>query len=111
MELSMSATDVLLKHKAAAPDGLAVPAAGAARMRRGCLRMLPVILTVAAVASAAMFGRAMWATYMEAPWTRDGMVRAYVVTLAPEVAGRITRMPVFDNQFVHKGDLLMAIDP
>jgi hypothetical protein len=48
---------------------------------------------------------------MAAPWTRDGTVRAYVVTMAPEVSGRIVELPVADNQFVHKGDLLMVIDP
>jgi multidrug resistance efflux pump len=31
--------------------------------------------------------------------------------MAPEVAGRIVELPVKDNQFVHKGDLLMVIDP
>jgi RND family efflux transporter MFP subunit len=40
----------------------------------------------------------------------DGTVRAYVVTIAPEVAGRIVDLPVADNQLVHKGDLLMVID-
>jgi RND family efflux transporter MFP subunit len=30
--------------------------------------------------------------------------------MAPEVAGRIVALPVRDNQFVHKGDLLMVID-
>jgi len=48
---------------------------------------------------------------MAAPWTRDGTVRAYVVTMAPQVAGQIVELPVSDNQFVHKGDLLMVIDP
>jgi RND family efflux transporter MFP subunit len=38
-------------------------------------------------------------------------VRAYVVTMAPEVAGRIVELPIADNQFVHKGDLLMVVDP
>jgi RND family efflux transporter MFP subunit len=53
----------------------------------------------------------MWDAYMGAPWTRDGTVRAYVVTMAPEVSGHIVELPVADNQFVHKGDLLMVIDP
>jgi RND family efflux transporter MFP subunit len=53
----------------------------------------------------------MWSVYMEAPWTRDGTVRVYVVTMAPEVNGRIVELPVADNQFVHKGDPLMVIDP
>ena len=48
---------------------------------------------------------------MGAPWTRDATVRAYVVTMAPEVAGRIVELPVVDNEYVRKGDLLMAIDP
>jgi RND family efflux transporter MFP subunit len=68
-------------------------------------------MTLIAVVIAAALGRAMWDIYMEAPWTRDGTVRVYVVTMAPEVAGRIVELPVADNQFVHKGDLLMVIDP
>ncbi len=48
---------------------------------------------------------------MGAPWTRDSTVRTYVVTKAPVVAGRIVELPVADNQFVHKGDLLLVIDP
>jgi RND family efflux transporter MFP subunit len=31
--------------------------------------------------------------------------------MAPEVAGRIVKLPVSDNQFVHKGDVLFEIDP
>ena len=48
---------------------------------------------------------------MGTPWTRDGTVRVYVVTMAPQVAGQIVQLPVADNQFVHKDDLLMVIDP
>jgi multidrug resistance efflux pump len=75
------------------------------------LRIVPVLITLAVIAVAVVLGRAMWDAYMGAPWTRDGTVRAYVVTVAPEVAGRIVELPVTDNQFVHKGDLLMVIDP
>src|SRR5579872_976848 len=74
-------------------------------------RILPVVITLVAVAIAGALGRVTWDTYMETPWTRDGTVRAYVVTLSPEIAGRIVQLPVADNQFVHKGDLLMVIDP
>ena len=74
-------------------------------------RVLPLLITLATIAVAMVLGRAMWEAYVGAPWTRDGTVRAYVVTMAPEVAGRIVELPVADNQFVHKGDLLMVIDP
>jgi multidrug resistance efflux pump len=73
--------------------------------------VLPFLVTMAIVAVAVPLGRAMWDAYMGAPWTRDATVRVYVVTIAPEVAGRIVELPVADNQFVHKGDLLMVIDP
>jgi len=73
-------------------------------------RVLPLLTTLATVAIAVVLGRAMWNAYLGAPWTRDGTVRAYVVTMAPEVAGRIVELPVADNQFVHKGELLMVID-
>jgi RND family efflux transporter MFP subunit len=75
------------------------------------IRIVPVLVTLGTVAVAVLFGWAMWEAYMGTPWTRDGTVRAYVVKIAPEVAGRIVQLPVADNQFVHKGDLLMVIDP
>jgi multidrug resistance efflux pump len=75
------------------------------------LRVLPVIVTVAAVCVAAALGWQAWQYYMGAPWTRDGTVRAYVVKIAPQVAGEIVKLPIADNEFVHKGDLLMLIDP
>ena len=75
------------------------------------LRILPFLTTLVALAVAGALGWAMWNAYMGAPWTRDGTVRAYVVTMAPEVSGHIVELPVADNQFVHKGDLLMVIDP
>jgi len=87
------------------PDPIARAAA-----RRGW-RILPLLITLLTVVAAAWLGRAMWKAYMVAPWTRDGTVRAYVVTIAPEVSGRIVELRVHDNQHVNKGDLLMVIDP
>ena len=53
----------------------------------------------------------LWQHYMVSPWTRDGRVRAEVINIAPDVAGQVVDLPVRDNQLVHKGDLLMQIDP
>ncbi len=72
---------------------------------------LPVLATLVAVALAGLLGWGAWQYYMGTPWTRDGAVRAYVVKIAPQVAGEIVSLPIVDNQFVHKGDLLMLIDP
>jgi multidrug resistance efflux pump len=73
--------------------------------------IIPFLITLVTVALAGILAWAMWGVYMGAPWTRDATVRAYVVTTAPEVAGRIVDLPVVDNKYVRKGDLLMVIDP
>src|SRR5258708_18054914 len=75
------------------------------------MRVVPILITLGTVAAAVLLAWATWQVYMGAPWTRDGTVRAYVVTMAPEVAGRIVKLPVADNQFVHKGDVLFEIEP
>jgi len=68
-------------------------------------------LTLLIVAAALVAGRWLWAAYQEAPWTRDGRVRADVVTIAPDVSGLITEVLVQDNQPVKRGDVLFRIDP
>ncbi|NPT55010.1 efflux RND transporter periplasmic adaptor subunit [Paraburkholderia elongata] len=70
-----------------------------------------LLATVAIFAAAIIVGRVLWVHYMDEPWTRDGRVRADIVTVAPDVSGALVTMPVRDNQFVHKGDLIMEIDP
>jgi multidrug resistance efflux pump len=105
-----SKREVKPEPEAPAAPRSAAPAPPAPREQRR-FRVLPLLITLVAIAAAAWLGRAMWTVYMGAPWTRDGTVRAYVVTMAPEVAGRIIQLPVADNQFVHKDDLLMVIDP
>jgi multidrug resistance efflux pump len=107
--------DVELKAKAETPQDRGrkiVPLVpdGTIR-RRSLIRPVPILVTLGTVAIAALLTWAMWDTYFASPWTRDGTVRVYVVTMAPEVAGHIVDLPVAANQFVHKGDLLMEIDP
>jgi multidrug resistance efflux pump len=91
-------------------DSVAAPAASR-RTALSSLRIVPVLVTVVAVCVAAALGWQAWQYYMGAPWTRDGTVRAYVVKVAPQVAGEIVKLPIADNQFVQRGDLLMLIDP
>lgn len=74
-------------------------------------KIVGFVATVAIFALAIITGRILWFHYMDEPWTRDGRVRADVVNVAPDVSGAVVAMPVADNQFVHKGELLMEIDP
>jgi RND family efflux transporter MFP subunit len=74
-------------------------------------KALGFVLTALIFSAAIIGGRVLWVHYMDEPWTRDGRVRADVINVAPDVSGAVVVMPVVDNQFVHKGDLIMQIDP
>jgi multidrug resistance efflux pump len=80
-------------------------------LRRLVLNAGRPALTLLIVAAALVAGRYLWAYYQEAPWTRDGRVRADVVTIAPDVPGLVTDVLVHDNQTVKRGDVLFHIDP
>jgi multidrug efflux system membrane fusion protein len=45
------------------------------------------------------------------PRTDDANVWANYIEIAPEVSGRLVQLPVKDNAFVKRGDLLFVIDP
>ena len=77
----------------------------------GLLSVLGRFVVTAVVACAALVvGWSLWGYYMDAPWTRDGRVRADVVAVAPDVSGLVTEVLVADNQSVRKGDVLLRID-
>lgn len=75
------------------------------------MRYWKVLCTTVVVLAAAGVLVFKYRQYMIDPWTRDGQVRATVVQIAPRVSGPIVHLPITDNQFVHKGDLLFEIDP
>lgn len=69
-----------------------------------------VIVTLVILGAGAAGAYELWDYYMLSPWTRDAKIRADVVTVAPDVAGFVADLRVKDNEFVHKGDILLVID-
>jgi multidrug resistance efflux pump len=67
-------------------------------------------ITLAVVAVALFALRSVWTHNELAPWTRDGRVRADVVSIAPDVPGFVVKVAVHDNQVVSKGDALFELD-
>ncbi|KQU20753.1 hypothetical protein ASG63_23155 [Methylobacterium sp. Leaf94] len=47
----------------------------------------------------------------ETPYTAQGLVQAYLVRIAPEVAGKVTEVGVRTDQRVNAGTVLFRIDP
>nr|WP_294553026.1 efflux RND transporter periplasmic adaptor subunit [uncultured Rhodopila sp.] len=70
-----------------------------------------VAITLAAVLVAALVAWRLWIYYEVAPWTRDARVSADIVGVTPDVSGLVSEVRVRDNQTVHRGDVLFAVDP
>ncbi|MDH7791402.1 HlyD family secretion protein [Ochrobactrum sp. AN78] len=69
-----------------------------------------VFLTLVMVTMAGLLGWHLWDYYMNAPWTRDGKIRADVVRIAPDVSGLVSEVLVHDNQTVQQGEVIFRID-
>ena len=68
------------------------------------------LITLLLLGAALWIGRDAWDHYMESAWTRDGRVKADVVTISADVSGTVTEVLVRDNQLVQKGDTLFTLD-
>lgn len=73
-------------------------------------KYLRTLLTIIVVIAAVFAGRWVWTDYMHTPWTRDGRIRAEVVTVSPDVSGWVTGLNIKDGQNINKGDLLFSVD-
>ncbi|MCI0510166.1 RND family efflux transporter MFP subunit [Chromohalobacter marismortui] len=74
---------------------------------RTSLRMLTTLVIVALAIAAGVW---LWHYYLYTPWTRDGRVRAEVITIAPDVSGWVHQLSVNNTQHVEKGDTLFKIN-
>jgi multidrug resistance efflux pump len=78
--------------------------------RRSTLKALRYVATGVLVVAALVAVRHGWWIYITSPWTRDGMVRVQVANVAPQISGQIVEVRTYDNQHVHKGDVLYVIE-
>lgn len=72
-------------------------------------KYLRIFITVIVVIAAVFAGRWIWTDYMHTPWTRDGRIRAEIVTVSPDVSGWVTKLNIKDGQSIKKGDLLLVL--
>jgi membrane fusion protein, multidrug efflux system len=90
-----------------APDSLIAEAARLPAMVRAARRRR--VLLVCGAALAVFLAWELVTTFVA--YTSDAYVRSDLITVAPEVTGRIISVPIHDNQTVQRGDLLAEIDP
>ena len=88
-------------------DAVAVPASVPAKPGRRRV----ILIAAAALVAVAALGGYYWAFVAPFESTDDAFVEADVTPIAPQVAGRVLRVPVSDNQEVRQGAVLFEIDP
>lgn len=68
---------------------------------------------IGAVTLAAVVGTGVYYWHDVAPFesTDDAFIEAHVTPVAPQVAGRVAKLLVHDNELVKQGDVLLQIDP
>ena len=74
------------------------------------IKYLRILVTVLIVIAAVFAGRWVWNDYMNSPWTRDGRVRADIITVTPDVSGWVTSLAIGNDQLVEEGELLFSVD-
>src|SRR5450631_726891 len=72
-----------------------------ATKRRSAVNLLRYLATGVLVVAALVAARYGWLVYVMSPWTRDGMVRAQVANVAPQIFGQIVEVGTF-IQHVHR---------
>ncbi len=73
-------------------------------------KLARISLTLVTLVVAIVLGHWIWQHYLYSPWTRDGRIRAHVITIAPDVSGWVNGLKVSDNQEVKKGDVIFTVD-
>jgi membrane fusion protein, multidrug efflux system len=96
------------------PTGLAervvVAPPRSAEVEAGSQKLLGRWLSIGIVAAATVLGLLVLYKSTHHPRTDDAAVFANYIGIAPQAEGPLARLPIQDNQFVKKGELLFEID-
>ena len=95
--------------EAGAPKPTEAPAAPEAPKKKGRGRRLILMVSVPLVLAVA--GGYFWLTGGRYEDTDNAYVQQAIVSLSPDIAGRITSVDVKENQVVKAGQVLFRIDP
>src|SRR5580700_11764209 len=101
-----TAGDGPVEHRAGATSTAPAPAGPPVRRRK----LLLIALVAAALIVVCVFGIPWIRLAFTTVSTDDAYVNGHVTFVAPRVGGQISRVLVDDNNRVHKGDLLAALD-
>lgn len=83
------------------------PAPGAAPKGSNRVRQIAIL----ALLCGALAGTWYWYVNRDFESTDDAFVDGRAIAVSPQISGEVVELNIADNQFVHKGDVLLRIDP
>ena len=87
-----------------------IPLAPPPRRRRPSRRLV-LLFVLAALIVGAIIGVRYWIDSRHYESTDDAFIEGHVVPISPQISAQVAAVHVSDNAFVHKGDLLIELDP
>lgn len=72
---------------------------------------LPIIIAAAVVAAVIVLGVIYWLMTQGEVTTDDAYTDGRTISIASNVSGYVTKLYINDNEYVHKGELLLVVDP
>ena len=108
---SKLAKDTPKHERAAAPPADDQRPASRVPQKKVRRRKWPWIVGLAAAAVALLIGVPWFIETLNTVSTDDAYVSGHVTMVAPRVSGQVLQVLVDDNNVVHKGDLLVELDP
>ncbi len=104
MDAKMETTPTTSDNPAAGATANPAPPAGTGKRKRAGVILLVLLL------AGAFLGSRFWIRSTTHVTTDNAFVEAHVYSVSARVPGTVVAVPVKDNQFVKKGDLLMELD-
>src|SRR5437588_1325623 len=98
------------RRQAGADSGGTRPSSPPAQRRRGRFRPFLLAAGAAILIGAIILGVSWWENASHFETTDDAFIDTHIVRVAPQIAGRIVRVDVNDNELVQAGQLLVEID-
>ena len=99
------------EQKARTPEQPGSDNAAAVRTRRPRKRLLQVIFAAGVILAGIASGAYYLRTIAPYESTDDAYIDGHVISISPQVSALVAAIHIDDNQYVHKGDLLVELDP
>jgi membrane fusion protein (multidrug efflux system) len=106
-----TADPIQTQRTARSAVGSRAPASAEAEQRTPFYRRTPFVIFFFVTCILAVVGTIYWLHARHFESTDDAFIEGHTIPISPQISAQVATVHVNDNDFVHKGDLLVDLDP